>query len=79
MLGKPRKKQENGQEKNSSERAVYAFQHPLLRCLIAANVLETKQIAFGPISLTGGLIVFPVSYIINDVICEVWAIRKRVC
>ena len=35
-------------------------------CLIAANVLETKQIAFGKISLTGGLIVFPVSYIIND-------------
>ena len=30
-------------------------------CLIAANVLETKQIAVGPISLTGGLIVFPVS------------------
>lgn len=45
-------------------------------CLIAANVLETKQIAFGPISLTGGLIVFPVSYIINDVICEVWGYQK---
>ena len=30
-------------------------------CLIAANVLETKQIAIGRISLTGGLIVFPVS------------------
>lgn len=41
-------------------------------CLIAANVLETKQISFGPISLTGGLIVFPVSYIINDCVCEVW-------
>jgi len=45
-------------------------------CLIAANVLETKQIAFGPISLTGGLIVFPVSYIINDCVCEVWGYRK---
>ena len=31
VLGKPRKKQENGQENNSSECAVYAFQHPLLR------------------------------------------------
>lgn len=28
-------------------------------CLITANVLETKQIALGPISVTGGLIVFP--------------------
>lgn len=45
-------------------------------CLIAANVLETKQIAFGPVSLTGGLIVFPVSYIINDVVCEVWGYQK---
>ena len=45
-------------------------------CLIAANVLETKQIAVGPISLTGGFIVFPVSYIINDCVCEVWGFRK---
>lgn len=45
-------------------------------CLIAANVLETKQIAVGTISLTGGLIVFPVSYIINDCICEVWGYQK---
>ncbi len=45
-------------------------------CLIAANVLETKQIAFGSISLTGGLIVFPVSYIINDCVCEVWGYKK---
>lgn len=45
-------------------------------CLITANVLETKQIAFGPVSITGGLIVFPVSYIINDVVCEVWGYGK---
>ena len=31
VLGKPRKKQENEQNKETSERAVYAFQHPLLR------------------------------------------------
>ena len=40
-------------------------------CLITANVLETKQISFGPANMTAGLIVFPVSYIINDVVCEV--------
>ena len=45
-------------------------------CLILANLLETKQIAIGPISLTGGLIVFPISYIINDCVCEVWGFRK---
>lgn len=45
-------------------------------CLIAANVLETKQISVGPVSLTGGLIVFPVSYTINDCVCEVWGYAK---
>ena len=45
-------------------------------CLITANVLETKQISFGWINITGGLLVFPVSYIINDCVCEVWGYRK---
>ncbi|WP_077195923.1 queuosine precursor transporter [Prevotella ihumii] len=45
-------------------------------CLIAANILETKQISVLGISLTGGLIVFPVSYIINDCVCEVWGFQK---
>ena len=45
-------------------------------CLITANVLETKQMSFGPISITGGLLVFPVSYIINDCVCEVWGYSK---
>jgi uncharacterized integral membrane protein (TIGR00697 family) len=45
-------------------------------CLITANVLETKQISLGPAHMTAGLIVFPVSYIINDVVCEVWGYRR---
>ena len=45
-------------------------------CLITANVLETKQLSFGPINLTAGIIVFPVSYIINDVVCEVWGYQR---
>lgn len=45
-------------------------------CLIMANVLETKQMAFGPISVTGGLLVFPISYIINDCVCEVWGYSR---
>ena len=45
-------------------------------CLITANVLETKQISFGPVNVTAGLIVFPFSYIINDVVCEVWGYRR---
>jgi len=45
-------------------------------CLIASNILETKQMVIGPLHLTGGLLVFPVSYIINDMVCEVWGYRR---
>jgi uncharacterized integral membrane protein (TIGR00697 family) len=45
-------------------------------CLITANVLETKQISLGPVNITGGLLVFPISYIINDCVSEVWGFRK---
>lgn len=45
-------------------------------CLIASNILETKQMVFGPLHLTGGLLVFPISYIVNDVVCEVWGYRR---
>lgn len=45
-------------------------------CLIAANLLETKVIQIASITATAGLIVFPVSYIINDCIAEVWGFKK---
>jgi len=45
-------------------------------CLITANLLETKVIQVGPLSLTAGLLVFPISYIINDCMTEVWGFRK---
>lgn len=45
-------------------------------CLITANLLETKLIQIGPLSITAGLLVFPISYIINDCIAEVWGFRK---
>lgn len=45
-------------------------------CLITANVLETKQMELGPITITGGLLVFPISYIINDCVSEVWGFRR---
>ncbi len=45
-------------------------------CLIAANLLETKQVEIFSLNLTAGLIVFPVSYIINDCLVEVWGYRR---
>ena len=45
-------------------------------CLIAANLLETKVIQIGSLTVTAGLVVFPISYIINDCIAEVWGFKK---
>ena len=45
-------------------------------CLIAANLLEIKVIQVGSITVTAGLLVFPISYIIND--CIAGDSRKHV-
>ena len=45
-------------------------------CLIAANLLETKVIQIGSLTVTAGLLVVPISYIINDCIAEVWGFKK---
>lgn len=45
-------------------------------CLIAANLLETKVIQLGSLTVTAGLLVFPISYIISDCIAEVWGFKK---
>lgn len=45
-------------------------------CLITANLLGTKLISIANISLTGGILIFPVSYVINDCVSEVWGYRK---
>ena len=45
-------------------------------CLILANLLATKQLQFGPINLTAGVLVFPISYVVNDCITEVWGYQR---
>lgn len=45
-------------------------------CLVTSNLLETKVIRLGNLPVTAGLLVFPISYIINDCIAEVWGYRK---
>ena len=67
-------KQGNGKTKNNSDRAVHAFQHCLL-CL-SHHSEPTGNISVLGISLTGGLLVFPISYIINDCVSEVWGFKK---
>ncbi|MDR0713214.1 MAG: queuosine precursor transporter [Bacteroidales bacterium] len=45
-------------------------------CLILSNLLATKVISIFGFSATAALIIFPVSYILNDTITEVWGYRK---
>ena len=45
-------------------------------CLIVANIVEQKLIQIGSIEATAGLLIFPISYIVNDIIAEVWGYRK---
>ena len=46
-------------------------------CLITSNFLETKLFrVYGPVNLTCGFLLFPISYILNDCIAEVWGYAK---
>lgn len=45
-------------------------------CLIAANLFAEKQFHVGIVNFTGALLVFPISYIINDVVSEVWGMQR---
>ena len=75
VLDKPRYKQEYMQRTTVS--VPFMLLGILFNvCLVAANLLETKVIQFAGVTATAGLIVFPVSYIINDCIAEVWGFKK---
>jgi uncharacterized integral membrane protein (TIGR00697 family) len=46
-------------------------------CLITSNLLSTKVIQIGNfITITAGIFVFPISYIINSCVAEVWGYKK---
>jgi len=46
-------------------------------CLITSNLLSTKVLKIGDFTtISGGMLVFPISYIVNDCIVEVWGYKK---
>jgi hypothetical protein len=49
-------------------------------CLLTANTMATKLITVGGVVLTAGIVIFPVSYVLGDVLTEVWgyAAARRV-
>ncbi len=45
-------------------------------CLIVANLVEIKTIDLGPLTITAGVVIFPLSYIINDCVVEVYGLQR---
>lgn len=45
-------------------------------CLLISNILATKIILIGNWPAPAGVLIFPIAYIINDVIVEVWGYQK---
>lgn len=45
-------------------------------CLIVSNLMEIKVVSLGALTVTAGVAVFPISYIINDCIVELYGFRK---
>lgn len=79
VLGQPRKKQEYMKQKVSIPFMMMGILFNV--CLITANLLATKLVHLWDspdldITVTAGLLVFPISYIINDCIVEVWGFKK---
>jgi uncharacterized integral membrane protein (TIGR00697 family) len=45
-------------------------------CLITGNILIVKQVGIGPFTLPAGIIIFPLSYILGDILTEVYGYKK---
>lgn len=45
-------------------------------CLIISNLVEIKTIDIGPMTITAGVITFPIAYIINDCVVEIYGFSK---
>lgn len=45
-------------------------------CLITSNIIIAKQVSFGGIVLPAAIIIFPLSYIIGDVLTEVYGYQQ---
>lgn len=45
-------------------------------CLIVSNLMEIKTVPLGPLTITAGVVVFPISYIIHDCIVELYGFSR---
>ncbi len=68
------------QDRPSGYAQVGSVYYPILvsvftALVIISNVTATKGVAFGPVITDGGFIVFPLTYVIGDVLSEVYGFK----
>lgn len=57
-------------------RGIYPVLVTLFCCLLLlSNISATKGIAFGPVLTDGGVFLFPLTYVLGDVLAEVYGLR----
>ncbi|MBI4254520.1 MAG: queuosine precursor transporter [Candidatus Rokubacteria bacterium] len=49
-----------------------AFAGLFVTCLLTANTIAAKLISLGGVVLTAAVVIFPLSYVVGDVLTEVW-------
>jgi queuosine precursor transporter len=72
--------QTSAEEQHAAFAQVGSLYYPMLAAVFTAlviisNVTATKGVAFGPIITDGGFIVFPLTYVIGDVLSEVYGFK----
>ena len=45
-------------------------------CILISNILASKIISIFGISMTSGVLVFPISYVLGDVMTEIYGYEK---
>jgi uncharacterized integral membrane protein (TIGR00697 family) len=45
-------------------------------CLLTANIIAVKMVSIGPLIVPAAVIIFPISYIVGDVLTEVYGLVK---
>ncbi len=62
--------------KNSISPVFMFFGILFTACLLISNILAVKIITIGSMAVPAGVLIFPISYIVNDVIVEIWGFKK---
>lgn len=66
----------NNNETNSEKKLLPYITAFFVGSLIISNILATKMVAIGPFVFDGGTMLFPFSYVVSDVLAEVYGFKQ---